>query len=156
MPVAELISGMLFYYPISNFFVIETVHPQRNDLLKRKVQHFRLATEGIGIGTGTYCDGTYVPIHIKMSCIFSRLDLEIDSELTRFLELHDSVLIEASDLATEQEEEEESGNIPILLFILLYRGPVLPLLSSSGSRFFGIRIQLINKGLIGSGTVFTP
>jgi len=38
---------------------------------------------------------------------FSRLDLEVDSELTRFLELHDSVLIEASDLATEPEDEEE-------------------------------------------------
>ena len=55
-----------------------------------------------------------------MSCIFSRLDLEIDSELTRFLELHDSVLIEASDLATEQEEEEESG----IIYSLVY--PSLP------------------------------
>jgi hypothetical protein len=32
------------------------------------------------------------------------LELDVDSELTRFLELHDSVLMEASDLTPEDED----------------------------------------------------
>jgi len=47
----------------------------------------------------------------------SRLDLEVDSELTRFLELHDSVLVEASDLTAE---DEDPGQM-IIHFMLFYQ-----------------------------------
>jgi hypothetical protein len=43
----------------------------------------------------------------------SRLDLEVDSELTRFLELHDSVLIEASDIPEVQDDEGKYSTVLI-------------------------------------------